>query len=363
MRSRTPAPNVWSRHMFRNTCKATVCLAIVVISSVTTAAAQPGPPGSIQPTSDDVYVRVVDVGPGLCTITEIPGPYYMLYDAGHWLGTGCLDAVRDVVDGQEIDLFVVSHSDGDHLGEAAEILHEYFVRHVIRTGDVRSSRSWTEMNDSIADWAKYGTSITNLQTVDLERGKRIQLGDATVTLVAGWGDWTDSGPTAAERRNAISIVVRLEYHGQSVLYTGDTIGRRLDDPDDACKDAEADMVQNADSIPLESDLIIAPHHGGNNGSSTCFIEAVDPTFVVFSAGHEYDHPSSGAASRYIAHGVGVGNMFRTDLGDDESADTDFEWDGGRIAGCSDGRGDDDVEIVLRANGTLGIAYRQPNSGC
>jgi hypothetical protein len=148
--------------------------------------------------------------------------------------------------------------------------------------------------------------------------------------------------------------------GKSVLYTGDTVGRRRNDPDSACKDAEAVMVENAANVPLDSDVLIAPHHGGNNASSSCFIAAVDPEFVVFSAGHRYDHPTDSAAQRYIDHGVSVQNMFRTDRGDDEGG---AEWDEGRIAGCHDQDGDDDVEIVLPASGPAKVRYRQPASGC
>jgi hypothetical protein len=64
--------------------------------------------------------------------------------------------------------------------------------------------------------------------------------------------------------------------------TADTVGRRLGDDDTACKDAEKVMVDrhNAGQAPLASDVLVAPHHGGNNGSSACFIQAVAPQFVV-----------------------------------------------------------------------------------
>jgi len=127
------------------------------------------------------------------------------------------------------------------------------------------------------------------------------------------------------------------------------------------------MVDNAAAVPLKSDVLLAPHHGGDNGSSACFIQAVDPKFVVFSAGHSHDHPTADAAGRYLAHGVPLANMFRTDLGDDESANdtanTEREWDHGRIPGCSDQRGDEDVDIVIRADGTAEVEYRHASGGC
>lgn len=199
--------------------------------------------------------------------------------------------------------------------------------------------------------------------MELVPSTKINLGEAVVTLVFGLPQWNEPGPDSAEKRNAISIVARLDYRGGSILFTGDTVGRRKSDPNTACKDAEKLMVDNhnAGIVSLKADAMTAPHHGGNNGSSKCFIEAVDPEFVIFSAGHDHEHPTKGAAERYISHGVPTSNLFRTDRGDDEPGT--FEWKEGAISGCSDGRGDDDVEIVIRSDGTVEVDYRQPQSGC
>ena len=315
---------------------------------------------ALQPGPNDTYVRVVDVGPGLCTVTEVPGGHYMVYDAGHWNGKHCIKAVRDIVDGEDIDLIVISHSDSDHLGDADDILSEFNVKRIIRTGYQRwDTANWRNLNDKAAEEVKYGASVMNLGTHALVPGTMIQLGSATVTLVAGWNDWPHPGPTASEKRNAISIVVKLEYQGKSVLFTGDTVGRRKSDPVDACKDAERSMVDNDANVPLKSDVLIAPHHGGNNGSAKCFVEAVDPQFVIFSAGHKHDHPSNSAAQRYLDHGIPRNKILRTDRGDNEGG---FEWPEQGTT-CKDKAGDDDVDIVLSNSGAVSVAHRQSGTGC
>src|SRR5574341_373599 len=83
--------------------------------------------GGLTPGPADLYVRVVDGGPGLCTITKIPNGHYLIYDAGHWQSTQRLAAARQIVDGDEVDLLVISHSDSDHLGEADDILAAFNV--------------------------------------------------------------------------------------------------------------------------------------------------------------------------------------------------------------------------------------------
>lgn len=314
----------------------------------------------IQRQQGDLYVRVVDTGPGLCTITVFPDGYYMIYDAGHWTGSHCIDGVREVVDGEEIDLLVISHSDSDHLAQADDILKDYVVANIYTSGQVRTTKSWTSMNKAIGKEVTEGASAINLGTMPLTPGQQITFGDATVTFVAGWHEWAGSGPTPSEKRNALSIVVKVEYADHAILYTGDTIGRRLGDPDSACKDAEKFMVENNDDVPIDADVIIAPHHGGNNGSSTCFIEAVDPEFVIFSAGHDHHHPTTSAGQRYLDAGVDVNNIYRTDRGDDEGG---FEWSHGRMIGCTDPKGDDDVEVLLPATGDVQVAYLDSTVTC
>ena len=121
------------------------------------------------------------------------------------------------------------------------------------------------------------------------------------------------------------------------------------------------MIENADVIPIDSDILIAPHHGADNASSTSFIYAVSPEYVIFSAGHRFEHPRATVAQRYLDNGVSIQNIFRTDLGDDERDpnEEDKEWSHGRQNGHRDPSGDDDVDILIRSNGTVRVEYRNP----
>jgi competence protein ComEC len=349
-----------------------ILLAVLTLGCTTgRTAPPPAPPArdsvmALASAPSGVSIRVVDVGNGLCTITRTPGPHFMVYDAGHWEGGHCLRAVQELVDNHPIDLLIVSHSDGDHLGDAARILRSFQVRQIWSTGYPRpDAPDWPFFHKAIAaEVERDYASVVNLQSVALVPGTEIALGPATVTIVAGWPRWDGTGPTDSELRNSVSIVARLEYEGSSVLFTGDTVGRRLNDPDTACKDAEAVMVERHEDgiVSLDSDVIIAPHHGGNNGSSRCFIDAVSPLHVVFSAGHaEHQHPSAGAANRYLAAGVPLANIYRTDRGDHEPGQ--YEWTHDRINGCIDPRGDDDVEIDLRGGQPPSVRYLRPATGC
>lgn len=314
---------------------------------------------------DSVIVRIVDVGPGLCTLTRVPPGQYMVYDAGHWVGRRCIEAARAFVSGGDIHLMIISHSDSDHLGDAEDILGEFRVHRFIHTGDERETASWRRMMDSLASEVRHsGASTRSLSTHPLLPGEQIPLGDAVVTLVAGWHDWHATALETSEDRNALSIVARLDYAGRSMLFPGDAIGRRRGDTEDACKDSEAFMVEHhrRGLVPLAADVLIAPHHGGDNASSACFIDAVDPEWVVFSAGHEHGHPRADVAARYMADGIPVSRLLRTDRGDDEQ-DEPGEWKAGSVTGCQDQRGDDDVLVILRSDGSVDVRHPNAVNGC
>lgn len=172
---------------------------------------------------------------------------------------------------------------------------------------------------------------------------------------------TSWGLSGAEERNAGSIASRLIYHKSSILFCGDAVGRHIGDPANTCIATEKFMVDNNDVIPIDSDVLIAPHHGADNGSSISFIQAVSPEYVIFSAGHMFEHPRAVAAQRYLSNGVSLANMFRTDRGDDESeqGEPDLEWTHERQPGHHDPTGDDDVDITITPTGTITVQYRNP----
>jgi hypothetical protein len=246
------------------------------------------------------------------------------------------------------------------------------VAQIVRTGHERDRQFWRIFEAAVADEQSAGATVIDLRNGALEPGTQLTLGEANVTLAAGWHDWPapesfDSG----ESRNVISIVARLDFAGRSVLFAGDTIGRRKDDNDNACKNAEEFMVANAGVVPIRSNVLIAPHHGGNNGSSTCFVEAVFgvpqarvvPRFVVFSAGHQHQHPTIDAVNRYRDTGeLGESFIFRTDRGD--SGEGDFHWDDpGAPPVCVDDPGDDTIDVTINNGGFIDVDYLGPDAAC
>ncbi len=315
---------------------------------------------------DDVLVRVIDSGVGLCCVVHMPGDKFMIYDAGDYAGGGKLafEKVKEVVPYKkykEIELLVLSHSDADHLGAANEICDKYWVKRILRAGRRRDSDAWVAAARAIHMEEKVEGSVDiNLKDDEYPMGATYRFGDVFVTMVCGfhkppkaWGTLDTS-----KERNAGSIVIRMLFNDKSILFCGDAVGRFEGDDPNMVRATERFMLDNADVITIDSDVIIAPHHGADNASSNLFIQQVSPQYVIFSAGHRHRHPRSKAAKRYIGNGVSINKMFRTDLGDDEGAD---EWAHGREDGHKDKAGDDDIDILIRLDGTIEVEYVNPIS--
>jgi len=319
---------------------------------------------ALQPEPDAVFARVIDSGPALCVAVVMPKGHYMIYDAGNWVGGGAeaYESVAEIIpEGSTIDLMVLSHSDSDHLGAVDEICDAYRVKRIIRSGFKRSTGTWRDADSAIKMERETDNCIDiNLRYFEFPHGATYRFEDVFVTMVCGFHtppeEWGVKKGTA-EYRNAGSIVIRLQYRDKSILFCGDTVGRHIGDPDDTCIVAENFMVENASVIKIDSDVLIAPHHGADNANSLKFIQAVSPEYVIFSAGHKYAHPRATAVTRFFYAGIKKEKMFRTDRGDDEGAD---EWnDSHRISGHKDPSGDDDVDILIRSDGSIVLEYRNP----
>lgn len=316
---------------------------------------------ALEPQADGLFVRVVDVGAGLCCVICMPGGQYMIYDAGNFEDNGfsAIKAIKQLIPKQKnVELLVLSHSDSDHNGAVSNICVRYHVRRILHGGLTRHTATITNAIKAIArEVKKDHAEEINLAKTPLTPGRKFEFGDTTVTLVCGFekppSDWEVVGDS--EFNNAGSIVMRVQFKGKSILFCGDAVGRHLGAPDNGAIATEKFMIDHAATVPIKADVLIAPHHGADNGSSTVFIKAVQPAKVIFSAGHKFHHPREVTAQRYFTSlGLTSGDLLRTDRGDNEGGD-----ELGPLGHSRDNIGDDDIDILITKNGTLQVAYRKP----
>lgn len=119
-----------------------------------------------------------------------------------------------------------------HIGAAQAILRDYKVITIVHPGDRRNGATIRRVRAAIK--SEQEADVWDLSRRKLPFGTSFPLGTATVTFVAGWSDARkiydadpplDGSSHKAERYNGISLVIRFDYGGHSVLLSGDTLGR------------------------------------------------------------------------------------------------------------------------------------------
>lgn len=118
---------------------------------------------ALEPEPGALFVRVVDVGAGLCCVVKIPGDdgddFYLVYDAGK--GNLAMRVINELVpDNEPIDLLVLSHTDS---GDAGPITRVGFV------GETRINRHDFEVSWN-GEMENGGVVVSDeiLITVDVE---------------------------------------------------------------------------------------------------------------------------------------------------------------------------------------------------
>lgn len=342
----------------------------------------PGFTGTQNSSSSDLVVHIVDSGVGLCSVTVLPDGRYIIYDAGDYNGYGntTYRYITEIIPpGSDIELFVLSHTDADHMGAAGHIIQNYRVKTVLHTGYEKSAITTSATDKPTATYSRFTNALNSvtypINNINLNQrdstitpGTTLQFNQVRVIFLCGFGkplpSWGIGMSDYSKLLNSVSIVMKIEYAGRSILFGGDAVGRRDGAPINDLQATELYLIENANDF-LKSDVVIAPHHGADNGSSASFIKATSPSHVVFSAGHDHEHPRQTTADRYISYGVPIENIFRTDRGDDEREENkvDKEWAYGRILDCTDSHGDDGIKIVISPEGKYQVNYKNPNTPC
>ena len=231
----------------------------------------PAPPHGV------AWITAFDVGQGLAVAVRTE-QRTLLYDAGPAFGPDADSGGRIVLPAlraagaSSIDLMVLTHEDGDHIGGALTILESMEVRtlasslprsHALNTlvgtsGPCVAGTAW--------QWDGVRFEFLHPQSTDLSR------------------------------RNNQSCVLRVAAQGGSMLLTGDVE-----------RAAEMRMIAKRPA----ADVLLVPHHGSRTSSSAEFIAAVAPRWAVVTVGYRsrFGHPSPEVLARYRAAGA---HIMRTD---------------------------------------------------
>lgn len=220
----------------------------------------------------EARVTFLDVGQGDAAFVELPGGRNFLIDAGAGGEEGRFDMGRSVVapylwnNGvRVIDAIIVTHLHADHLGGVIHILENFKVGTVIDNGTSDNSELYKNYVRLIKE--------KHLRRVVVAEGDEITLSPDGKFLVLS----PPKGQASSSEANAGSLVGKLVFKGQSVLFCGDTTSVAMS----AMLDSRPDL--------LESDFVKVPHHGGVVGdyrTINAFYSKALPKVFIISTGRQ-----------------------------------------------------------------------------
>ena len=218
------------------------------------------------PAQGELRINLIDVGQGLSVLLQTH-QHTLLYDTGAAYSSR-FNAGKHIIipflksqGVSEIDSLIVSHGDNDHSGGAYAILQQVPVKQIYSGA---SPQRWRH-EKAIACQAG--------QSWQWDGVLFLMLHPSTGKLPGG---------------NNNSCVLQVSVGQNTVLIPGDIE-----------KQAEAELVVRYED-KLDSDLLIAPHHGSKTSSSLAFIERVSPEVVLVANGYRnrYRFPHHHVTQRY-----------------------------------------------------------------
>jgi len=180
----------------------------------------------------------------------------------------------------------MSHPHADHIGGLSSILNEIKIHQI-----------WDTYNDYKSTMYEQYLSIIDSLEIPIvipKSGDIYKMKDMYLTVI--YPDSIQSMETY--NINNASIVFRLNYFENSILFTGD-----------AELEAEA-IIDNVDD-KLNVDIIKCGHHGSKTSSSPSIVNFTSAEYCVVSAGegNRYNHPSEEIMNRWKSAGT---EILRTD---------------------------------------------------
>jgi competence protein ComEC len=243
-------------------------------------------------------VTFFDVGEGDAALVESPAGARILVDGGR--DPDLVAATLRRRGYERVDLVVASHLHADHVIGLQQVLRRFEVGLAVHPG-VRAPLLPTLTAEHPVETATDGESI--------------RLGDVTVEVLGPTPDLREAAALSVTEQagaegpglNDASVVLRINWAGQCVLFTGDI------------EDAGQQDLLDQHAGRVDCTVMKAPHHGSGRLLPE-FVEAVDPEWVAVSVGQNtYGHPSPKALSLFEEAGAEV---LRTDRLDDVVVEID-----------------------------------------
>ncbi|MCM2338865.1 MAG: MBL fold metallo-hydrolase [Burkholderiales bacterium] len=211
---------------------------------------------------------MLDVGQGDALFIESPTGNQVLIDGGppRKILTE-LSKVMSPFD-RQIDAFIISNPDQDHIGGFLDVLKTYEVKEVFEPGTLTDSKVYQNLKNELKE--------KNIPSILAKKGMKLDLGGGVLIEVL-----FPDRDVSAFATNDGSLVARLSYRNFSIMLTGDSTIK-----------TEKIILENNSISKLKSTVLKVGHHGSRTSSSEDFVKAISPLYSLISDGkdNKYGHP-------------------------------------------------------------------------
>lgn len=186
---------------------------------------------------------------------------------------------------EAIDFVFVSHNDSDHIKGIIEIIDKIKINNLFLPINNTKDENYNTI--------LYKAKQNNIPIYFVKNGDSLTLGkDLKFDILHPNINFLD------DEDNNNSIVLKLTYKNNSMLFTGDIE-----------KEAENFILNN--NINLSSNILKVAHHGSKTSSTNSFIKSVNPKDALISCKKDnmYNHPSDETLKTLKDNNI---NIYRTD---------------------------------------------------
>jgi competence protein ComEC len=199
----------------------------------------------------------------------------VLVDGGRWRREATELLVNDGC--RSLSAVVASHTDEDHLAGLDRVLRQLRVKRLILPEWMRSEPQ--------AVILLRAARRRDVSVLPVARGSTLGMKDLRLEIL-----WPPAGERSTAE-NERSLVARIRLPSGTALITSD-VGR----------DTERRLCR---SVALQSDVLIAPHHGSRYSTTSPLLDAADPQVVLIPAGPRniHNHPHTEVLRRLDARAI------------------------------------------------------------
>ena len=210
-------------------------------------------------------ITFLDVGQGSATFLQLPSGKRVLIDGGGGAASSGFNVGEDIIAPflwqrgvKQLDAIIVTHGDSDHYNGIPFLLQRFRPKVLWVNDRTGHENAWRQML-ALAGRLHIDIKIPQ-QGEELIRG-----GEAEIVHLG------IPGKSGGVRSNDQSLVLRFAHNNLSCLFAGDI-----------SSNMESQLVE--EKMPLQSTLLLSPHHGSSTSNSELFLKAVNPKTIVVSAG-------------------------------------------------------------------------------